>query len=105
MVEEAGAEAGYGDRFFMEINTRIRDIEEKQRLLRDRMLLISDGFVKEREKAFSEMQDMKKAVIMLTEDTKRIKALLQRIGERVDEFARKEDVMILQRQFDLFRKD
>jgi hypothetical protein len=104
MGDESGAE-NYSDRFFSEINTRIRDLEEKQRLLKDKMLLISESFVKERDKNFKEIQDMKKVVIQLKEENDRVKDLLLRLGENIDKTARKEELMILQRQFDLFRKN
>ena len=99
MVEEGG----YGDRFFSDINTRIRDIEEKQRLLKDRMTLIGESFIKERDKNFDELKEMKKAVEVLSMDNKRMKEILFRIMESVNKSARKEELMILQRQFDLFR--
>jgi hypothetical protein len=104
MANDYGAE-NYGDRFFSEINTRIRDMEEKQRLLKDKMLLISDSFVKERDKNFKEIQDLKRVVIQLKEEADRIKDLLFRLGENMDKSARKEELMILQRQLDLFRKN
>ncbi|MFH1290202.1 MAG: hypothetical protein ABIH92_02220, partial [Nanoarchaeota archaeon] len=79
MAEDFGQD--YGDRFFVDINTRIRDLEEKQRLLKDRMLLISESFVKERDKNFSEIQEMKKVVETLGVENKRLKEILLRIGE------------------------
>jgi len=103
VVEEFGADGG--DRFFSDVNTRIRDLEEKQRLVKDRMLLISEGFVKERDKNFNEIQEMKKVVETLKEENKRLKEILKRISEGVDRSARREELMILQRQFDMFRKN
>jgi len=100
----AGAEQSYGDRFFTEINTRIRDIEEKQRLQKDRMLLISESFVKERDKTFRDIQDMKKSVILLTEENKRMREVLHRVSELIITFAKKDDLVILQKQFNLFRE-
>ncbi|MFH1425804.1 MAG: hypothetical protein ABIG28_03715 [archaeon] len=102
MVEEVG-QGNYGDRFFSDVNTRIRDLEEKQRLLKDRMSLIGESFVKERDKNFDDVQDMRKTVEELKAENQRLKELLLRIAERANAAARKEDVMILQRQFDLFR--
>jgi len=94
----------YGERFFADINTRIRDIEEKQSLLRDRMLLISESFVKERDKRFQEIVEMKKNIELLMQENKRMKELLLRLGEMANKSVRKEELMILQRQFDLFRE-
>ena len=56
------------DRFFSEINTRLRDLEEKQRLLRDKMLLVIKGLVNEREKTFTEIQELKSDVAMILDD-------------------------------------
>ncbi len=83
---------------------KIRDLEEKQRLLRDRVLLIGQTYIEEREKNFQELQDVKKIVIQLQEESIRIKELLQRVMEQINNGARKEELAILQRQFDLFRK-
>jgi predicted nucleic acid-binding Zn-ribbon protein len=102
MVEEFGQD--YGDRFFTDLNTRIRDLEEKQRLLKDRMLLISESFVKERDKNFEEMQEMKQTLEKIKLENTRLKELLLRVSEVIDSSARKEELMILQRQFDMFRE-
>jgi len=92
-----------GEQFFADFNVRLRDLEERQRLSRDRMLLISESFVKERDKNFKEIQELKKGFEKLKADNKRMKGILLRIGEGINNFARKEDFMILQRQFNLFR--
>lgn len=92
-----------GQDFFADINTRIRDLEEKQRILKDRMVLVGEGLINERNKNFSESQEMKKIVIKLREENIRIKELLQRIMEKVNKTAGAEELMILQRQFDILR--
>jgi len=94
----------YGERFFSDLNTRLRDLEEKQRLLRDKMLLVTKGFVREREKNFKEVQDFRRDIEKLKMENERFKEIFLRIGEAVDRAARKEDLTILQRQFDLFRE-
>lgn len=102
MAQEYDNQDAWG-RFFSDINTRIRDLEEKQRLLKDKLLLVGDGFVKERDRNFQDIQELKKVVVKLEEDNKRLKDLLMRISELIDKTARKEELLILQRQFDLFR--
>ena len=90
--------------FSTDVGTRIRDVEEKQRLLKDRVLLVGRSLLDEREKNFSEIQEMKKTLIKVKEDNERIKEFLQRVTEQLESSARKEELMVLQRQFDLFRK-
>ncbi|MBX4211931.1 hypothetical protein KW787_00545 [Candidatus Pacearchaeota archaeon] len=87
-----------------DVQTRLRDIEEKQRLLRDRILLLGQTLVEEREKSFKEVQEMKKITLKLKEENDRMKEFLQRVTEQLGSTARKEELMMLQRQFDLFRR-
>lgn len=86
---------------FPEINTRIRDIEEKQRLLKDRIILLGDNLVSEKDYLFNELQEIKKLTLMLKEEQSRMKAFIQQMSEIVNEAARKEELMIIQRQLDM----
>ena len=90
--------------FFADVGARIRDLEEKQRLIKDRVVLLGNSFVEERNKNFTEIGEMKKTLLMMKEEHERMKEFLQRITEQLETVARKEELMILQRQFDLFRK-
>lgn len=101
MVEEAA----YSDQQILsEISTRMRDLEEKQNLVKDRLLLIGQSVVDERDKTFREVQEIKSDVIRLKEENARMKDILQRVTEQLENSARKEELMMLERQFDLFRK-
>ena len=86
-----------------DLGTRLKDIEEKQRLLKDRVIMIGENLVEEREKSFNEMQEMKKIIIELKNESIKMKEFLQRFSEQISELARKEELMILQRQFDMFK--
>ena len=89
--------------FFSEISTRLRDVEEKQRLLKDRTLLIGQNLIDEKGDTFKDIQELKKMVLILKEDNLKMKEFIQRMGEQISELARKEELMILQRQFDIFK--
>ena len=88
----------------LDSNIRIRDLEERDRLLRDRVLLLGQSLIEERDKSFKEIQEIKSSLIVLREETNRLKELMQRMAEQITQMARKEELIILQRQFDLFRK-
>jgi len=102
MAEEAVV-VSQEQQIYAEIGARIRDLEDKQRLLKDRTLLIGQSLIDERDKTFKEIQDMKKDVIKLKDENARLKDFVQRMSEQIGNMARKEELMILQRQFDLFR--
>jgi len=91
--------------FFADAGARIRDLEEKQRLIKDRVVLLGNSFVEERNKNFTEIGEMKRTLLLIKEEHERMKEFLQRITEQLEGVARKEELMILQRQFDLFRKN
>ena len=92
-----------GQQYFSDVNTRLRDIEERQKLLKDRTLIMGKNLVEEREKSFAEIQEMKKGILNLKEDIVSIKQTIQSLTEHINKTARKEDFDILQRQLDILR--
>ena len=84
--------------------SKVRDIEDKLNLLKNRITLIGQSYVEEREKSFNEIQEMKKTLIQIKEEHVRILELLQRITEQINNSARKEEFAMLQRQLDIIRK-
>lgn len=97
-------EAYSNQQFFADVNTRLRDLEEKQRLLSERVMLTGKTLVEEREKNFQDIQSIKKILFQLKEETEKMKEFLQRVSEQLSSLARKEELLILERQFDLFRR-
>jgi len=84
--------------------SKLRDIEEKQRLARDRMLLLGKSVIEERSNSFKELQELKKTVLEIKEENKRIKEILSRTTEQLNNIPRREEVAIIQRQLDMLRK-
>jgi|SRR3989338_5272604 len=81
----------------------LRDLEEKQRLLKDRILIIGKSIIDDKNKNFSEFQQIKKEIYVLSEDQRQMKETIQRISEQVSALARREELLIIQRQLDLLR--
>jgi hypothetical protein len=88
----------------LDIGTQLRDFEEKQRLLKDRIILISQSLIEERERNFKEIQELKREFIKFKEENLRMKEFLQRVAEQLSNTSRKEELMIIQKQLDLLRK-
>jgi len=102
--EEAPYELYPQQQGFSDIGTRLRDIEEKQRLLKDRVLIVGKNLVEEREKSFEEIQELKSMILQIKEDMISIKQAVQAMTEQINKTARKEEVDMLQRQLDILRK-
>jgi len=84
------------------INIRLRDLEEKQRLTKERLLLIGQNLIEMREKIEIELGELKKDLDILKSDIRRIKGIIQTLSEETSKLARKEEVAILARQFKMF---
>ena len=96
-------ETDFNVAIFAEFNTRIRDIEEKVRLLKERVLLIGQNIIEIREAAEKEITELKLLTQELKIDVEKIKSAIIRIEEELDKKARKSELEILQKQAKIFQ--
>ncbi|VVB78649.1 Uncharacterised protein [uncultured archaeon] len=86
-----------------EFGTRLNEIEEKQRLVKDRILLIGENLVSTKEDYDRQILDFKKQINELTLDIKNMKQLNKRIINELENFARKTELEIFTRQMKIFQ--
>jgi hypothetical protein len=84
-------------------NMGIRDLEEKQRVLKERIFLIGQNLVEMREKTTRDMIELKKEIEIIKEGMERIKEFLEIASGEFQKFARKEDLEILSKQAKMFQ--
>jgi hypothetical protein len=89
--------------FLVEIGTRINEIEEKQRLLKDRLLLIGENLISTKEEYEKEILEFKKITKQMEFEIKTLKQSNKRIIEELENFARKTELEILERQMKIFQ--
>ena len=82
---------------------RVRDLEDKQRILKDRLLLIGQNLVETKEETNEKINEIKKELEILKESMKRVMSFLESISDEFSKFARKEDVEILAKQAKMFQ--
>ncbi|MFA5992391.1 MAG: hypothetical protein WC796_01650 [Candidatus Pacearchaeota archaeon] len=85
-----------------EIGLRIRDLEENQRLTKERVLLLGQNLIDFQEKNSSDIIEIKKTIDELKTDVRRIKDLIQLFSDEIAKSARKEELAILSRQLKMF---
>ena len=85
-----------------EFNTKLRDIEERQKLIKDRVLLIGENLVSGKEESIKEISELKVKTENLEKEMERLKETISSLIEEVQNFARKSEVEILKRQFKMF---
>lgn len=88
--------------FLNEINGKLRDLEEKQNLTRDRVLLIGKNLIDSREKTKDEITELKVEIDQLKSQFSKISDLLQNIADDLEEIPRKGQIEAIEKQLDLF---
>jgi len=82
---------------------KFRDLEEKQRILKDRILLIGKNLVEIREKNNQETLELKKELEIIKQDVKRMVGFLESVSGEFSRFARKDELQILSKQAKMFQ--
>ena len=100
MAEE---EVNYANQSFDEGNIRIRDLEEKQNIIKDRLLLIGQNLLEFKEKNNADVLEIKREIERINQEIEKIKSFLETVSHEFSKFARKEDLEILQKQARMFQ--
>ena len=100
MMREEGS---YGEQGSWETNTKIRDLEERYRILRDRLLLIGQNLIEIKEKTNEDILKIKKDVEVIKRNMERLVSFLETASAKFSKFARKEDLEILSKQAKMFQ--
>jgi hypothetical protein len=93
----------YSGQFSSDINSKMRDIEEKQRVLRDRLLLIGQNLIEMKDNTNKKILEIKKDVEVMKQNIERMSSFLEAISGEFSRFAKKEDLEILAKQAKMFQ--
>jgi len=88
---------------FTGIHTKVRDLEEKQRILKDRVLLIGQNLIEIKEKTIEDSLEIKKEIEIIKQKLERLHSFLETASAEFSKFARKEDLDILAKQARMFQ--
>lgn len=101
MVEQQ--EGDYANQFLGNMNVKLRDIEEKQNILKERLLLIGQNLIETKEDTTQKMLEIKKEIEKIKEILERTKSFLESASMEFSKFAKKEDLEILMKQAKMFQ--
>jgi len=90
--------------YFLELNTRLREFEERQQLLKDRLMLLSRGMIDIKEKISSELRQLRATSLKLQQDNDILRETVQLISEKLNTTVRQEELATVKRQLDLIRE-
>ncbi len=100
MVEQ---EVNYSGQAFGGVNLKLKDLEEKQNILKDRLLLIGQNLIDTKENTSEKILEIKKDIEEIKETLGRTKAFLEAASIEFSKFAKKEDLEILTKQAKMFQ--
>lgn len=93
----------YGGQIINSLIAKIRDVEEKEKLLKDRLLLIGQNLVEIKETTNEKIIEMKKDIEILKDNVERMSSFLETMSGEFSKLARKEDLEILIKQAKMFQ--
>jgi hypothetical protein len=99
MVEQGD----YTGQVLSEISAKMRDVEEKQRIAKDRLMLIGENLVEIKETTNKKLLDIKKDVEIMKQEIERLSSFLETVSSEFSKFAKKEDLEILIKQAKMFQ--
>ena len=81
---------------------KLRDLEEKQRTLKNQVLLLGKNMIEIKEKSVKDIIDLKKDLDLIKITMERLASSVDDISEEISKFARRDDVEILAKQMKMF---
>jgi len=102
-MAEQEEQANYIASILSEFNIKIRDLEEKNRLIKERILLLGENLVEIRERNNEDLLKIKKDLEILKTELKRIKIFLESVSGEISNFAKKSDLALLSKQAKMFQ--
>ena len=88
---------------FSEFSTRLNEIEEKQRLIKDRILLIGENLISTKEDYSKQEFEIKRQLKQIISEISSLKQLMQRVVNELPNLAKKSELEILERQVKIFQ--
>ncbi|MBU0957324.1 MAG: hypothetical protein KKF56_00790 [Nanoarchaeota archaeon] len=85
-----------------EFNTKIQDLEEKQRLMKERLLLIGENLVETKQDIEIKFAKISSSLDTIKDEVIKIKDTTSIITDDLDSFARKKEVELLKKQATMF---
>ena len=91
------------NQYFTETSTKVRDLEEKQRIIKDRVLLVGQNLIEMKEDIHTTFLDIKKNIEIMKRDIERLKSFFETASGEFSRYAKKEELDVLAKQAKMFQ--
>jgi hypothetical protein len=86
-----------------DFNTRLKDLEERNSAIRERVLLLGKNLLTSKEETDTEIESLKKQVITITKDVESLKNLSKNLLEESDKYVKRSEVLLIERMLKDFQ--
>tara|TARA_Y100000034_G_C6611061_1_gene266122 strand:+ start:149 stop:532 length:384 start_codon:yes stop_codon:yes gene_type:complete len=86
-----------------EFGTRLNEVEEKQRLVRDRALLIGENLITTKEESEKKDFELRTQINEINLEIRNLKQLVHRIVNEIPNLARRSEIELLENQAKMFK--
>ena len=90
------------EELLFDVNSRVRSLEGKYNLLRDRVLIINNNMIEEYKKVMSELKIIDGEIKEIKSDIFKLKDSIRHLVKETELFARKDDVQFLEKYINLW---
>jgi len=86
-----------------DFNTRLRDIDERNRLIRERVLLLGKNLISSRQDVEEELKEIKKNNLEIRQDIEKIKKISNSLLTEFNKFVKREEIILVERMLKDFQ--
>lgn len=80
-----------------DLNTRIRDAEERNKITKERTLLIGKNLINTKEEITKELQELKQKTQNIETELEKIKRMTNSIIQETGKYVKREEIMLVER--------
>ena len=104
MAEQPQQEASRQTQFLLaDFNTRLRDIDERSRLIRERVLLLGKNLISSRQNVEDELKLIKKNNLEIKKDLDKLKKISNSLLTEFNKFVKREEMTLIERMLKDFQ--
>ncbi len=89
--------------FYSEYNTRLRDIEERSRIVKERTHLLGRNLIDLKQENSEDIKELKIKVTRIEREIEKLKSIANSLIRETDKYAKKEEMIILERMLKDFQ--
>lgn len=86
-----------------DFNTRLRDTEERNQLVRERILLLGKNLIESKQGLETEIKDLKKQTSEIKRDLEKLQRLSKSIIKETEKFVKRNEILIIERMLKDFQ--